>query len=86
MRKYIKSIREQYDNNSVIFKEAKRMFHYQPATNSNRLFSLSKGSKQSVTNDNHQFKEEFSSVKDIKNENNEVNESSWIAKLVNGIQ
>lgn len=73
MRKYIKSIREQYDNNSVIFKEAKRMFHYQPVTNSNRLFGHAKGGKQNVTSDNHQFKEEFSSVKDIKNENNEVN-------------
>ena len=38
--------------------------------------------KENVT----QFKDDFSSVKDLKNENNQINESSWIAKLVNGIQ
>ena len=33
MRKYIKTMREQFDNNSVIFKEAKKMFHYVPSDN-----------------------------------------------------
>lgn len=84
MRKYIKSMRQQYDNNSFIFKEAKKMFHYEPA-NQGRAYCYSKPSKSSKAKVN-EFKDDFSSVKDNKMESNEINESSWIAKLVNGIQ
>lgn len=60
------------------------MFHYEP-TAQNKPFGLSKpgkGSKASAK----QFKDDFSSVKDNRVENNEINESSWIGRLVNGIQ
>lgn len=60
------------------------MFHYVPNASENRHFGL----KQNKTKSEHDrvIKDDFSSVKDLKNENNEINESSWIAKLVNGIQ
>jgi hypothetical protein len=83
MRKYIKSVREQSDNNSELFKEAKRRFHYEPSEHSHRYFLQPKPKERG---NNQQFKDDFSSVKDLKNEGNDVNESSWIAKLVNGIQ
>lgn len=85
MRKYIKSMRQQYDNNSFIFKEAKKMFHYEPQASQARPYCYSKPSKSTKTKTN-EFKDDYSSVKDNKMENNEINESSWIAKLVNGIQ
>lgn len=67
MRKYIKSMREQFDNNSVIFKEAKRMFHYVPTSAENRHFGLNKLKNKKEANT---FKDDYSSVKDLKNENN----------------
>jgi hypothetical protein len=61
------------------------MFHYVPSTADNRHFGVTKQNK--TKNDHeHLIKDDYSSVKDLKNENNEINESSWIAKLVNGIQ
>ena len=65
MRKYIKNIREQYDNNSVIFKEAKKMFHYEPKAQSTKHYGMLKHYK---TKKDHtkQFKDDFSSVKDLK--------------------
>jgi hypothetical protein len=84
MRKYIKSMREQFDNNSVIFHQAKRMFHYEPSAHHPPHKSTHK-------HNHHQqrFRDDCSTVKDGKGECqslNEINESSWIAKLVNGIQ
>lgn len=61
------------------------MFHYVPSTSDNRHFGLPKQNKTKNDQD-HLIKDDYSSVKDLKNENNEINESSWIAKLVNGIQ
>lgn len=61
------------------------MFHYVPSTADNRHFGLAKQNKTKNDHD-HLIKDDYSSVKDLKNENNEINESSWIAKLVNGIQ
>lgn len=86
MRRYIKTMREQFDNNSVIFKEAKKMFHYVPGNAENRSYGKAKQQKSRVSEQTNQFKDDFSSVKELKNESNDVNESSWIAKLVNGIQ
>ena len=80
MRKYLRS-KDQADNNSQIFKEAKRRFHYEPNHKEQKYFLHSKH-KQPNSN-NHQFKDDFSSVKELKNETNEINESSWIVKLVN---
>ena len=84
MRKYIKSMRENYDNNSVIFREAKKMFHYDPTAAQGRHHKTHK--QHSLRRDPTKFKDDFSSVKDLKHEPNEINESSWIAKLVNGIE
>lgn len=81
MRKYLKG-KDQSDNNSNIFKEAKRRFHYEPSHKENKYFLHAKHKHQT---NSHQFKDDFSSVKEIKNENNEINESSWIVKLVNGM-
>jgi len=63
MRKYIKSMRQQYDNNSFIFKEAKKMFHYEP-TNQGRAYGYPKQSKS--RGKVNEFKDDFSSVKDNK--------------------
>ena len=66
MRKYIKTMREQFDNNSVIFKEAKRMFHYDPSEADNRNYGLIKQHKQRKEQ-SKKFKDDYSSVKDLKN-------------------
>jgi hypothetical protein len=69
MRKYIKTMREQFDNNSVIFKEAKRMFHYDPKEAGSKPYGIPKQYKHKKDNPK-QFKDDYSSVKDARNEYN----------------
>ena len=65
MRKYLKN-KDQPDNNSNIFKEAKRRFHYEPSHKENKYFLHSKNKHQN-TSTNKQFKDDFSSVKELRN-------------------
>lgn len=90
MRKYIKAIREHSQDNSIIFKEAKRRFHYQPDSQAHRRFLKSKTKQyeqRQGESDEPKWKEaDYSSVKELKGENAEGSESSWLSKLVSGIQ
>lgn len=60
MRKYIKSMREQFDNNSVIFNQAKRMFHYDPQASQRHPSRRSNRQQQ-------RFRDDCSTVKEGKN-------------------
>jgi len=81
MRYLAKNPREHSGATSSIFQQAKQRFHYSPSQNYHKPFLISK--YKNPSHPARDLKHEFSSVKDTKFESNSINESSWIAKLVN---